>query len=944
MTTPSNPPHASHEAELLRRARQRTTRPRPPGRPAATTGPAPLSHAQHRMWLMDRLGQGGARYNVPFATRLRGPLDLDALTRALTGLVRRHTVLRTRYGHRGDEPFQEVTAPVPVPVRLVDLTGPAAAPAEDPGRLLREEAARPFDLAAGPVLRALCVRHAPEDHTLLLTLHHIAVDGGSLPVLARDVADLYRAALEGREADGTDPAARVPQYADFARRERADSAALDTGLAYWTGRLTGVRPVPLPAPPGGGAHGAGHVLSAPLAPRTLAGLRAVGRAHRATLFTVVLAGAFATLLEATGAEDFAIGCASSHRDRAGTRDLVGLCVNTLAIRPDLSGAQDFATLLTRVRGALLEAQEYRHTPYDLVVERLGGAVRDRYGTALTGVTADVLTPPVALGLHGTRGEPVDIDLETAKFPLGFYVEEATETTGPRCLVQYDRGRLDEGTARELLRSFADLLAAVATDPGRPLARPARHPAETLLRERPEVAEALLLEREGLPPAAYVVPSGTGTLVREQLVFLLRERLDASEVPATVTVLDTLPRSADGTPDPARLPGSPKTPARPLGERGREVTAAFADMLGETPAPDTDFFFLGGHSLLAVRLAERLRERLRVPVTGLDVMEHRTPRALAAVLDARAAEQRATPSPRARRACAAEGTVLVTGGTGGVGAFVIRELTALGRPVRALARPESAHLVSADGVEVAEGDLGDPDSLRAAVSGGVSAVVHAACTFTDPATDVAAMRALLDGWTRGPFVFVSSVDAYGRPPGPEVGEGEAAVRPVSAYGQGKLDCERLLLAAAGTRGRGGASAVRAPLVWGPHPRFRDQLRWGATGELFRTVRAGEPVDLPGDGWYGTPWIHAAALARVLVSRLDHPAHGVVNAVGGHVGWAEFAAELIRLLGSRSELRTPAEARDPELLRRLRYRADALADELAPRPGEEWRTVLAEMLRE
>ncbi|MFD0385023.1 NAD-dependent epimerase/dehydratase family protein [Streptomyces stramineus] len=144
------------------------------------------------------------------------------------------------------------------------------------------------------------------------------------------------------------------------------------------------------------------------------------------------------------------------------------------------------------------------------------------------------------------------------------------------------------------------------------------------------------------------------------------------------------------------------------------------------------------------------------------------------------------------------------------------MTALGRPVRALARPESAHLVSADGVEVAEGDLGDPDSLRAAVSGGVSAVVHAACTFTDPATDVAAMRALLDGWTRGPFVFVSSVDAYGRPPGPEVGEGEAAVRPVSAYGQGKLDCERLLLAAAGTRGRGGASAVRAPSCGGRTP--------------------------------------------------------------------------------------------------------------------------------
>ncbi|SPE63467.1 Linear gramicidin synthase subunit B [Streptomyces netropsis] len=868
-------PDAARQEALLRLARQRGRTAAATGRasapPGGAGGPAPLSHAQHRMWLMDRLGQGGALYNVPFATRVRGPLDLDALAEAVTALVRRHEVLRTRYAHDDGEPYQEVMAAGPVPVRVVDATGDGSAE-------LSAEAARPFDLGAGPLPRVLCVRHAPEDHTVLLTFHHIAVDGGSLDLIIRELDARYRSAVEGRdgEPDGADTDA--PQYADFARRERAESAAtLDTGLAYWTERLAGARPVPLPRPAVPGGRGEGHVLTTPLTPRTLEGLRGAGRDHKATLFTVVLAGAFATLLETTGGEDLVIGCASSHRDRAGWRDLVGLCVNTLAIRTDLSGARDFGQLLSRVRDDLLEAHRHRDVPFDLVVDRLGAAARDGDGNPLVGVTADVLPKPSGLRLARTECEPVDIDLGTAKFGLGFYVAEATDRTGPRALVQYDRGRLDEETARGLLDAFAALLTEVASDPGRPLSRGAA---------------------------------------------------------------DRMDRPVDGI------------PATPLGARGEAVMAVFGELLGEDPGPDGDFFFLGGHSLLAVRVAERLRERLRLPLTGLDVLEHRTPRALAALLDERAEQRRRTATAAggaARRGPVRTGTVLVTGGTGGVGAFVLRELAARGRPVRALVRPESAHLVAGEGIEVAEGDLADPRSLRDAVTG-VDAVIHSACTFTSPEVDVAAMRALLDGWHQGAFVFVSSVDAYGRPPVVEVTEDTPSAEPLTAYGRAKLDCERMLWEAAGTGGRGGATAVRAPLVWGPHPRLRDQLKWGATGALFQAARSGEPVVLPaagpvpasGDTWSGAPWVHAAALARALVTCAERPAHGMVNAIGGHVGWEEFATELNRLLGSTGGIRPAATTASVPLLHRHRYRAEALAEELVERPGEDWRSVIAAML--
>ncbi|MYT47174.1 NAD-dependent epimerase/dehydratase family protein, partial [Streptomyces sp. SID5471] len=688
----------------------------------------------------------------------------------------------------------------------------------------------------------------------------------------------------------------------------------------------------------------------------------------------VLAAAYATVLAATGSTDLVLGCASSHRDRADVRDLVGLCVNTLPVRVDAQDAGVFGELLDRVRDALLEAQQHRDVPFDLIVERLGAAARGADGQPLVDVTADVVRAPIALDLPGLVSEPVEIDLGTAKFGLGFYVEEDRSDGGPpRCLVQYDRARLDEPTARQLLRGFADLLAAVAANPGHPLPEAgvrAAHPAELFLRDRPEVAEAVLLETDGGRPLAYVVPSGVGTLEPMGLRAALRSRLAPELVPAAVTVLDALPRTADGTVDHARLPGAPASAAPVIagGPREQAVLEAFSELLGRRPAPDADFFLLGGHSLMAVQLADRLRERLGLPLTGLDVMEHRSPRAIAALLDGRDQERAAalaavrtaarpaTPAHGASRTTAARtGTVLVTGATGGVGSFVLRELAARGIPVRALARPESAHLLAADGIEVAEGDLSDPDSLRAAAAG-ADAVIHAACTFTSPEVDLAAMRAVLDGWRRGAFVFVSSVDAYGQPPVTDVTAETPPAGPFTAYGRAKLDCERMLLEAAGTGGRGGATVARVPIVWGPHARLRDQLRWGATGQFFQAARGGEPIELPARdrGWYGAPWVHGAALARALVSCVERPSGGVVNTVGGHVDWRDFAAELIRLLGSSSEIHAthagpaddqhPAPSPDFLLHHRRRYRpAAALAGELAERPGEDWRSVLAAMLK-
>ncbi|MFF8830888.1 condensation domain-containing protein [Streptomyces sp. NPDC015131] len=994
---PTAPDALALQERLLRRARERAAGrgtgavppkaddgsvPQEPGRgvgavpqegvrDAGAENVAPLSHAQRRMWLMDRLGHEHASYSVPFATRLHGPLDVSALGTALAGLVRRHAILRTRYGQRDGEPFQEVLAEPPaIAVRVVEAT-----PDRAPG-LLVEEARRPFDLAAGPVPRLLVLRHGDEDHTVLLTFHHIAIDGPSLELVARELGHLYAAALGGC---GPELPAVSLQYADYARREQEAASRLEEGLRRCTARLADAVPLALPRPVGpSGAAGTrpAAVRTLPLDPGVPDALRRLGATHRATLFTVALAGAFAALHRFTGEDDLLIGVAGTHRRGSEMRGLVGLCVNTLPVRVDASGDPEFTVLVERVRDALLEAQRHHDVPFDLVVERLGAAARDSGGTALVRVTADVMAEPTVLRLPGTEGVYVDVPVGEAKFDLSFGL---ADTADPAALVQYQRAALDEQAAAALAGGYAALLAAVTGDPGLrlsqlpvPAAPPGAggtdaHPAEEVLRAHPGVADAAVVRPEGGPLLAYAVPRRIGGPSRAELLGHLRASLPAGLVPVTVTPLDALPRTAEGACDTSRLPGLPSAPALG-GPHAGAVTEAFAAVLGcPAPGPDDDFFVLGGHSLSAVRLAERLRGALRLPVTGLDVLQARTPRAVVALLDGRARERAAatatSPATGGRPAArgtggrgSREGTVLVTGGTGGVGAFVLRELAARGRPVLALARPESAHLVAGEGVEVVEGDLADLDGLRAAV-GRADAVIHAACTFTRPEVDVAAMEAMTGAWRRGPFVFVSSVDAYGHPDEDVVEEESPSAAPLSPYGRAKLDCERLLLDAAGTGGRGGASAVRSPLVWGAHDRLRDQLRWGATGVLYQAVRDGRPVLLPRPGtrgrpWYGAPWVHAAALARAVTACLDAPVHGVANAVSGHVSWHDLAVRLTDLLhpgdgvgdgaGRAGAAIGETDEVHPDLDHHWHYRADRLAPALRERPGEDWRTVLGEMV--
>ncbi|HEX7240350.1 MAG TPA: amino acid adenylation domain-containing protein, partial [Longimicrobiaceae bacterium] len=347
--------------------------PPPPLVPVPRGRPLPLSFSQHRLWFIDRLEPGSAAYNMPFPLRLGGGLHPGALEHALSEVVRRHEALRTRFPVVDGEPVQHVDPPRPVPIPRVDLRG--AAPERREGELARlaaEEARRPFDLAAGPLLRATLVRLDDAQHALLFTLHHVVSDGWSMGVLVRETFEAYAARVEGR-------APALPglpvQYADFAvwQREWLTGETLERQLAYWRERLTGAPPVlDLPTDRARPAQRAGRGAWCALRvePALTEGVRALSRREGATTFMTLLA-AFSTLLARySGQTDVVVGTPIAGRGRGETEGLIGFFLNTLALRVDLGGDPAFRDLLGRVRETTLGAYAHQDVPFERIIEEV----------------------------------------------------------------------------------------------------------------------------------------------------------------------------------------------------------------------------------------------------------------------------------------------------------------------------------------------------------------------------------------------------------------------------------------------------------------------------------------------------------------------------------------------------------------------------------------------
>ncbi|WP_198299662.1 non-ribosomal peptide synthetase [Tumebacillus avium] len=464
---------------------------------------APLSFAQRRIWFMQQLeGKEAAAYNIPYAWELRGALNEQALRRSLQEIVRRHATLRTTYELRGAEPVQVIHEELAVDLPVLPMQSREQAEA-----WIELEARTPFDIAAGPVLRAALLKLGEQEQLFVLNVHHIAADGWSVGVLQEELSALYSSFLTGE----TSPLPELPiQYADYAvwQRETLETERMAEQFRYWKGKLGGTLPV-LQLPAGIAQPNMtsfrGGVVQFSLSKGLLSRLREVGNAEDATLFMVLMA-AYQTLLHRySGQDDILIGSPIAGRTRREVEGLIGIFINMLAMRTDLSGNPSFAELLGRVRTTALEAYAHGDVPFDKLVAELQPHRDVQQSPLFRAVFGYVNAKQQQLLLPGLTLTTLPVDNAGAKFDLSLNL--IPDGAGLTALLEYNADLFEHAAIERMAGHYSKLLESIAENAAQRLSG-----LELLCRE--ERQELLALGRD--TEAAYPRDAALPELFAEQV--------------------------------------------------------------------------------------------------------------------------------------------------------------------------------------------------------------------------------------------------------------------------------------------------------------------------------------------------------------------------------------------------------------------------------------------
>ncbi|TYK43424.1 non-ribosomal peptide synthetase [Actinomadura decatromicini] len=501
----------------------------------------PASAAQRGLWLEERLRGPSASYSLPLGLRLRGPVDEAALDAAFADVGARHEALRTLLVEGPDGlPVQRV---LDADVRLVVIDARGETPERRAGRE-REAAAHVFDVGRDLPVRGTLIRTGDDEWSLVLLLHHAAADEWSFTPLLADLARAYAARRDGR-APGWEP---LPvQYADYAAWQREAAPDTSEGLGFWADALAGlpeetVLPFDRPRPAEAGHRGGLVPFRLPAA-----GARRLARDTGTSVF-MVLHAAVAALLQRFGAgDDVALGSPIAGRPDEDLAGLVGVFVNPLVLRTDLSGDPTFAELLDRVRAADLAAFSHADVPFERVVDRLAPERSLARSPLFQVMIVHQRLDDVRLALPGVRAEPFLPETGGVKFDLDLYFAEGdADVEG---FAAFDADLFDAPTVERLLDALDDLLSQVADDPGRRLSAlgpRVEHPGTSRAWPVRTVA-ALIEEQAARTPTSTAVVFGDTVLTYAELdarAEALADRLAAAGAAPERVVAIALPRSAE----------------------------------------------------------------------------------------------------------------------------------------------------------------------------------------------------------------------------------------------------------------------------------------------------------------------------------------------------------------------------------------------------------------
>ena len=441
--------------------------------PPVTTRPPDqerqLSYSQQRLWFLDQLLPAQPAYNMAYAYRLRGSLDVEALKQSLSHIVRRHEILRTAIVAVSGVPQLRVATDIVLELPVTDLSGCAKPEREAQARrLASSEVRRPFDLSSAPPLRARLLRLDPAEYWLILCVHHVVNDDRSFDILWQELQAGYEARCRGSDAEL--PALHI-QYADFAAWQRAqlNAGRLDAQRDYWRRQLGGQRPtldVPtdLERPASKAYRGK---LRTFVVPGDIAdAMRHLAQSCNATLDMTVAAALTALLHRYTGHDDVVIGITIDGRRQQEVESLIGLFADTLVLRIELSGDPSFRHVVDRVRNVALDAYACQDIPFERVIEDLQ-PTRDPSRAPLFDVMLVVRKAPVPRGLSGLQIEKLPVTTGTARFDLTLELTETPESQLDGSF-EYDVDLFEPATIDRLVTHFLTLLAGAASAPDRRL--------------------------------------------------------------------------------------------------------------------------------------------------------------------------------------------------------------------------------------------------------------------------------------------------------------------------------------------------------------------------------------------------------------------------------------------------------------------------------------------
>ncbi len=506
---------------------------------------APLSFSQQRMWLLHQIDPLDAAYNIPLALRLQGELDCDALQDCMNALVSRHETLRTTFRAESGIPVQVIAPHAILPENgliafedLSTLSGGEKSAALL-AALLVQKATRPFDLQSGPLLRCLLLRLTPDEHVLLLVMHHIISDGWSMSLLLEEISALYRARVSQIEAQL--PALLI-QYADYAvwQREHLSGDTLKRLQDYWVEKLSGIPaslelPYDRPRPPVQTARGAHLAFS--LGRDILAGLKDLSQQTKSTLFITLLAAFQALLHRYSGQADICVGTPIANRNQKEVENLVGCFINTLVIRAGFSAQCRFREILTQVRDSALEAYAHQDFPFEKLVDALQPE-RDMGRTPLFQVmfilqtaqqTAQQTAPVTAINLPGLTLQPLEIETGISTFDLTLALAE--DQNGLSGGFEYNSDLFDEATIQRMASHLETMLRGILADPDQrvsslPLMPSGEHRQVLELSRGPRMAYPTQLclhqlfeaQAARTPQHVAVVMPGANTAVAQEITY------------------------------------------------------------------------------------------------------------------------------------------------------------------------------------------------------------------------------------------------------------------------------------------------------------------------------------------------------------------------------------------------------------------------------------------